>query len=141
MPILYKYTKNNDCLNDEENKKEGVHPVILSRKTYTIDDFADLLSFKTGTRKWEMRRAIDAVFEGLEEVLSDGDIVNIKDFGSFQLSARFCKGKTGSENSRAESIEIKNVLFKASKYLKARITKAGFERYNEKLHPMHNKRK
>jgi len=134
MPILYKFAKNNDCLNDEENKKEEVHPVILSRKTYTADDFADLLAFRTGTRKWEMQRAIDAVFEGLEVVLSDGDIVNIKDFGSFQLSARFRKGKPRSANARAESIEIKNVLFKASKYLKARIGKTGFERYNENSH-------
>lgn len=134
MPILYKYAKNNDCLNDEENKKEGVHPVILSRKTYTTEDFADLLAFKTGTRKWEMQRAIDAVFEGLEEVLCDGDIVNIKGFGSFQISARFRKGKSGSANSRAESIEIKNVLFKANKYLKERLSKAGFVRYNENVH-------
>ena len=137
MSILYKYTKNNDCLNDEENKKEGVHPIILSKRTYNIDDFADLLAFKTGARNWEMRRAIDAVFEGLEEVLSEGNIVNIKDFGSFQLSAHFRKEKTGTANSRSESIEIKNVLFKASKFLKLRIGNAGFERYNENLHPLH----
>jgi nucleoid DNA-binding protein len=133
MSILYKFAKNNDCLNEEENKKEGVHPVILSRKTYNTEDFVELLTFKTGTRKWEMQRAVDAVFEGLEEVLSEGDIVNIKNFGSFQLSARFRKGKPASANSRAESVEIKNVLFKASKYFKARIGKAGFERYNEKV--------
>jgi nucleoid DNA-binding protein len=135
MSIFYKFAKNNDCLNDEGNKKEGVHPVLLSKKTYNTEDFAELLADKTNTRKWEMQRAIDAVFEGLEEVLSDGDIVNIKNFGSFQLSARFRKGKSGMANSRAESIEIKSVLFKASKHLKARIGKAGFERYNETLHP------
>jgi len=134
MSILYKYAKNNDCLNDEENKKEGVHPIILSKKTYDNNDFAELLASNTRAQMWEMHRAIDAVFEGIEEVLTEGDIVNIKGFGSFQLSAKYRKDVSGSETSRAESIEVKNVLFKANKYLKKRLSKAGFVRFNEKIH-------
>ena len=58
--------------------------------------------------------------------------------GSFSLNGSFCKDKQPGENHRAESIEIKNVVFKAEKQLKKRIATAGFEKYNPERH---NKRK
>lgn len=135
MSILYKFAKNNDHLNDDENKKTGVHPVLLSRKTYSTEEFVKFLALKTGTQKWEMQRAVDSVIEGIEEILSDGNIVNIKGFGSFHISAKLCKiNEPDSGNLRAESLVIKNVIFRACKYLKARIALVGFERYNEKIH-------
>ena len=48
------------------------------------------------------------------------------------------KDKEPDENHRAESIQVKNVVFKADKNLKKRISAAGFEKYNPKKH---NKRK
>lgn len=49
-----------------------------------------------------------------------------------------CEDKEPDENHRAESIQVKNVVFKADKNLKKRISAAGFEKYNPKKH---NKRK
>ena len=71
-------------------------------------------------------------------VLKDGNILNLDDFGSFSLNGNFCEDKEPDENHRAESIQVKNVVFKADKNLKKRISAAGFEKYNPKKH---NKRK
>lgn len=78
------------------------------------------------------------VLEGIEAILKNGNILNLDDFGSFSLNGNFCEDKEPGENHRAESIEVKNVVFKAEKRLKKRITAAGFEKYNPEKH---NKRK
>ena len=78
------------------------------------------------------------VLEGIEAILKDGNILNLDEFGSFSLNGSFCEDKEPSENHRAESIEVKNVVFKAEKHLKRTITAAGFEKYNPEKH---NKRK
>ena len=88
--------------------------------------------------KGEAYKSLSIVLEGMEAVLKDGNILNLDDFGSFSLNGNFCEDKEPDENHRAESIQVKNVVFKADKNLKKRISAAGFEKYNPKKH---NKRK
>ena len=81
---------------------------------------------------------LDYRMEVVDKFLKDGNIVNLDDFGSFSLNGSFCEDKEPGEHHRAESIEVKNVVFKAEKRLKKAITAAGFEKYNP---GRHNKRK
>lgn len=46
----------------------------------------------------------------------------------------FSGDKERSENHRAESIQVKNVIFKAEKGMKKRLSNADFEKYNPTRH-------
>lgn len=74
------------------------------------------------------------ILEGIKAILKNGNIINLDDFGSFSLNGSFCEDKESGESHRAESIEVKNVVCKAEKRLKKRITAAGFEKYNPERH-------
>ena len=52
---------------------------------------------------------------------------------AFQLTVQIKDGKEDSD-FRAESVELKNVVFNANRQAKKRINAAGFERFNEEIH-------
>ena len=108
MSILYKSTRFADTFTG--NKETNVRVQLLSWDTLDTKAFVEYLADKNN--------------------LSKGD--------AYSLNGSFCKDKQPGENHRAESIEIKNVVFKAEKQLKKRIATAGFEKYNPERH---NKRK
>ena len=125
MSILYKTTRFADTFTGD--KETNVRVQLLSWDT-----------LDTNLSKGEAYKSLSIVLEGMEAVLKDGNILNLDDFGSFSLNGNFCEDKEPDENHRAESIQVKNVVFKADKNLKKRISAAGFEKYNPKKH---NKRK
>ena len=129
MSILYKTTRFADTFT-------GVQ--LLSWDTLDTKAFVEYLAFRNNITKGDAYKNLSMVLEGIEAILKDGNILNLDDFGSFSLNGSFCEDKEPSENHRAESIEVKNVVFKAEKHLKRTITAAGFEKYNPEKH---NKRK
>lgn len=133
--IRYRYVANSGSINSKKDGVEDIHPIAMSKKTNTEKDLAEHLTFRNGGHISDMMRSILMVFEGIEDLLSEGEIVNIDGFGSFQLGLSFKKEKGGTSLSRAESIEVKSVNLKASKKLKARLSGAKFERYNPDTHP------
>jgi len=80
--------------------------------------------------------AFTRIFACIEEKLKDGHSVTIDGYGTFQLTAQIKSGKE-DEDFRAESVELKNVVFNATRQAKKRINAAGFERYNDNIH--HNR--
>ena len=130
MSILYKSTRFADTFTG--NKETNVRVQLLSWDTLDTKAFVEYLADKNNLSKGDAYKNLTMVLEGIEAVLKNGIILNLDDFGSF------CKDKQPGENHRAESIEIKNVVFKAEKQLKKRIATAGFEKYNPERH---NKRK
>lgn len=136
MSILYKSTRFADTFTG--NKETNVRIQLLSWDTLDTKAFVEYLASKNNLSKGDAYKNLTMVLEGIEAVLKNGNILNLDDFGSFSLNGSFCKDKQPGENHRAESIEIKNVVFKAEKQLKKRIATAGFEKYNPERH---NKRK
>jgi len=133
--IRYRYVANSGSIESNKDGKSDIHPIAISKKTNSEKDLAEYLAFRSGGHVSDMMRSVLMVFESIEELLADGEIVNIDGFGSFQLSLSFKKEKGGEKSSRAESIEVKSVNLKASKKLKARLSGAKFERYNPEIHP------
>lgn len=136
MSILYKTTRFADTFTGD--KETNVRVQLLSWDTLDTKAFVEYLATKYNLSKGEAYKSLNIVLEGMEAVLKDGNILNLDDFGSFSLNGNFCEDKEPDENHRAESIQVKNVVFKADKNLKKRISTAGFEKYNPKKH---NKRK
>lgn len=130
MSILYKTTRFADTFTGD--KDTNIRVQLLSWDTLDTKAFVEYLAFRNNITKGDAYKNLSMVLEGIEAILKDGNILNLDDFGSF------CEDKEPSENHRAESIEVKNVVFKAEKHLKRTITAAGFEKYNPEKH---NKRK
>ena len=136
MSILYKTTRFADTFTGDKDTNTRVQ--LLSWDTLDTKAFVEYLAFRNNITKGDAYKNLSMVLEGIEAILKDGNILNLDDFGSFSLNGSFCEDKEPSENHRAESIEVKNVVFKAEKHLKRTITAAGFEKYNPEKH---NKRK
>ena len=136
MSILYKTTRYADTFTGD--KETNIRVQLLSWDTLDTKAFIEYLAEKNKISKGDAYKAVSMVTEGIESALKEGNILNIDDFGSFSLNGCFCEDKNRNENHRAESIEVKNVVFKAEKSLKRRIETAGFEKYNP---CKHNKRK
>ena len=113
MSILYKTTRFADTFTGD--KETNVRVQLLSWDTLDTKAFVEYLATKYNLSKGEAYKSLSIVLEG-----------------------NFCEDKEPDENHRAESIQVKNVVFKADKNLKKRISAAGFEKYNPKKH---NKRK
>ena len=109
MSILYKTTRFADTFSGD--KETNVRVQLLSWDTLDTKAFVEYLADKHN--------------------ISKGDVYK-------NLNGSFCEDKEPGKNHRAESIEVKNIVFKAEKRLKRRITAAGFEKYNPERH---NKRK
>jgi hypothetical protein len=125
MSILYKTTRFADTFSGD--KETNVRVQLLSWDTLDTKAFVEYLADKHNISKGDVYKNLSMVLEGIEAILRNGNILNLDDFGSFSLNGSFC-----------ESIEVKNIVFKAEKRLKRRITAAGFEKYNPERH---NKRK
>lgn len=128
MSILYKMTRYSDSVTGD--KETNIRVQLLSRKTLDTKDFIEYLMSTNKISKGDAYKCLTMVIEGIEGILEAGNIINLEDFGGFSLNGEFCRDKERNENHRAESIKVKNVVFKANKALKNRLSTAKFEKYN-----------
>jgi len=112
----------------EVNKSNWVS--VKSRDNYRTDDILEEISGGSAAKKGELQSALTRIAACIEQKLKDGHNVTIDGYGTFQLTVQIKEGKEDSE-FRAESVELKNVVFNANRQAKKRINAAGFERFNE----------
>lgn len=105
-----------------------------SKDNYRIEDLVEELSAGSPAKKGELQSAFTRIAACIEQKLKDGHSVTIDGYGTFQLTVQIKDGKEDSD-FRAESVELKNVVFNANRQAKKRINAAGFERFNEEIHP------
>ncbi len=104
-----------------------------SKDNYRIEDLVEELSAGSPAKKGELQSAFTRIAACIEQKLKDGHSVTIDGYGTFQLTVQIKDGKEDSD-FRAESVELKNVVFNANRQAKKRINAAGFERFNEEIH-------
>lgn len=103
---------------------------VKTKKNYRISDLVREMAGDSPAKKGELTSAFMRIAACIERVLSAGNSVTIDGYGTFQVTARIREGKE-DENFRAESVELKNIVFTATRDAKKRINSAGFERYHE----------
>lgn len=82
-------------------------------------ELIELVGSKTNLSKGEATEAVEAVFRGIQDTLSNGDSVTLVGFGTFSVSER--AARTGRNPRTGEVITIpasKTPKFKAGKALK-----------------------
>ena len=70
----------------------------------TKNEFVDRVADKSGLGKGEAAKAVDAVLESLQEVLSRGGEVNFTGFGKFSVADR--SARQGVNPQTGEKIQI-----------------------------------
>ena len=70
----------------------------------TKNEFVDRVADKSGLGKGEASKAVDAVLESLQEVLSRGGEVNFTGFGKFSVADR--SARQGVNPQTGEKIQI-----------------------------------
>jgi nucleoid DNA-binding protein len=89
--IRYRYVANSGSIESKNDDGSAIHSIAMSKKTNTDRDLAEDLAFRRGGHISDMIRSVLMVFEGIEELLAEGEIVNIEGFGLFQLGLRLKK--------------------------------------------------
>jgi DNA-binding protein HU-beta len=74
------------------------------RKVVTKNEFVDRVAERSGLGKGEAAKAVDAVLESLQEVLSRGGEVNFTGFGKFTVADR--SARQGVNPQTGEKIQI-----------------------------------
>jgi DNA-binding protein HU-beta len=74
------------------------------RKVVTKNEFVDRVAEKSGLGKGEAAKAVDAVLDSLQEVLSRGGEVSFTGFGKFTVADR--SARQGVNPQTGEKIQI-----------------------------------
>ena len=85
-------------------------------------EFIDRISAKTGLMKKDSERIMDALFETLQEILSEGGRLMVNGFGTFETKER--AARVGHNPRTGEAVEIPAVtvpVFKPSQALKDKL--------------------
>ncbi|MDP8240199.1 MAG: HU family DNA-binding protein [Candidatus Hatepunaea meridiana] len=94
-------------------------------KTYIKKDVVDKTAEKTGLDSKEAAKAVNAVFDGLRELMTEGPIesrIEIRNFGVFEVKRTAAKPKARNPKKPDQVIYIpprRKTLFRPGKILKS----------------------
>ncbi|MBK2124053.1 HU family DNA-binding protein [Fangia hongkongensis] len=93
-------------------------------KSYSKDEFLNLVKEKSGLTKADATKALNAVFDSLEEVLAKGDRVSFVGYGSFEVGHRAARDGRNPQTGQKIKIKASNVVkFSPGKVLKEAVNK------------------
>jgi DNA-binding protein HU-beta len=82
-------------------------------------ELVDAVSGKTDMRKSEASKAVDAVFEAIEDALKGGDEVRLVGFGTFSVASRAAsEGRNPRTGEKIKIAASKQAKFKPGKGLR-----------------------
>jgi DNA-binding protein HU-beta len=83
------------------------------------NELVDAVASKTDMRKSEASKAVDAVFDSIQEALKDGDEVRLVGFGTFSVASRAAtEGRNPRTGEKIRIAASKQPKFKPGKGLR-----------------------
>ena len=122
MSIYYRLDEQTDNMNPEGNKKRGLFPRIIRRRTVGLGELCQRAAAGTTFNAFELEIAAKMLVDRILKELGDGNNVCISDFGTFSVSAEAIRKAQQPHDIRAESIRLKKIVFKTSKSLLKHLT-------------------
>ncbi|WP_119343100.1 HU family DNA-binding protein [Facilibium subflavum] len=93
-------------------------------KSYSKDEFLTLVKEKSGLTKADSARALNAIFDSLEDILSKGNKVSFVGYGSFSVGHRAAREGHNPQTGQKIKIKASNVVkFSPGKVLKEAVNK------------------
>ncbi|MCD8165574.1 MAG: HU family DNA-binding protein [Bacteroides sp.] len=129
MSIQYRLTPLKDNISDDP--KKGFYAQVVTRGTVTTRELCREISRRCTLNTADMKAAIEALAEVIEEKLNEGYNVSIDELGTFSVSAN--SRTVQDENEiRSQSVKVKNINFRPSVRLKSTLSQATFERIKQR---------
>jgi len=138
MQVYYSMKGMNDNIHSAEEKKTGLYPRIITRRTVFLEELIESATHNTTLSKPEMRMAFDLIIERMMVELKIGNNVCFDDIGMFSLSATSRVVQDKNE-IRSDSIKVKRLVFRMSKAFLRKLGTVNFERVPPSFYK--NKRK
>ncbi len=126
MSIKYKMIRRGDNLNPEGKKKTGFYPQVVRSKTVNTEQMALSVARNRKFNAIETKATIEMLLVSIEEELLNGNSVCFEGFGTFSLTAQCNRHVSNPQDVRAESIEVKRVVFTPSSKMRSRMKGAKF---------------
>ncbi|MDR1762324.1 MAG: HU family DNA-binding protein [Bacteroidales bacterium] len=117
MSIYYRLDEQTDNMSPEGNKKRGLFPRIIRKRTVGLEELCKLTAEGTTFNPYELEIAAKMLVDSILKELGNGNNVCIENFGTFSVSAEAVREAQSPHDIRAESIRAKKIVFKTSKAL------------------------
>lgn len=118
MSAFYDLFENPPTENGEE--QPSLHARIVSKGTVDKDEFLDRIHKFTGISRGLLSGAMEAFTNEARDLLADGWIVGIGDLGYLSTSLQ-CPSISDKKDIRANSVKLKSINFRASRYFKKEV--------------------
>lgn len=129
MSIQYRLTPMRD--NISEKPKEGFYAQVVTRGTIETRELCKEIADRCSLSVADMRAAIEALAQTIEDKLQDGYNVSIDEIGTFSVSAE-SRTVQSADEIRGQSVKVKNINFRPSVRLKKTMKSSVFERITTK---------
>lgn len=129
MSIQYRLTPMRD--NISKTPKQGFYAQVVTKGTIDTRELCKVISEKCSLNVADMKAAIEALAQAIEDKLQDGYNVSIDELGTFSVSAE-SRTVSDSEDIRGQSVRVKNINFRPSVRLKTTMKTSKFERVSGK---------
>jgi predicted histone-like DNA-binding protein len=127
MAIYYSMKGMNDNIHSEEDKKNGLYPRVVSKRTVFLDELIENATYRTSLSKEETRMGLSLVLTQMINELKEGNSVCFDDFGLFSLSAG-SRVVQNEKEIRSYSIGVKRLVFRMSSAFLKKLGVVDFER-------------
>lgn len=129
MSIQYRLTPMRD--NISEDPKKGFYAQVVTRGTVDTRELCKEIAGKCSLSVADMKAAIEALAEAIEDKLQEGYNVSIDELGTFSVSAE-SRTVQAADEIRSQSVKVKNINFRPSVRLKKTLKNSKFERVANK---------
>jgi predicted histone-like DNA-binding protein len=127
MAVFYTMQGMNDTIHSAEERKTGLYPRVVNRRTVFLEELIESASEKTTLALQEMRMAYELIIARMLTELRNGNSVCLDNLGMFSLSAtsRVVQDK---KEIRSNSIFVKRLVFRMSSAFLRKLGVVEFER-------------
>ena len=127
MSVNYRMDDLQDNMNSGNEKKKGLYPRIISRRTVFLDELLEKATRGTTLSPIEAKIAFGLALQQLIRELKEGNNVCIDDFGMFSLTAKSRRVQDEAE-IRSASIEVNRLAFRMSRAFMRKLGSVEFVR-------------
>jgi len=126
MSIQYRLTEKSDNIN--RSPKKGQFAQVITRGTIDTRELCKIISSRCTLTPTDLKSAIDAITEIIEEKLAEGYNVSLDEMGTFSITAETAEADS-TENATVVSRKVvfRKVNFRASVRLKKALRNVPFE--------------
>ncbi|MFA6872756.1 MAG: HU family DNA-binding protein [Bacteroidaceae bacterium] len=127
MSIQYRLTQKSDNIN--RSPKKGQFAQVITRGTLDTRELCKIISSRCTLTPADLKAAIDAITETIEEKLAEGYNVSLDEMGTFSITAEMLENTSVEDATPTNrNVVFKKVNFRASVRLKKALKNAHFEK-------------